>query len=142
MTVQSGIRSLQPPVGLDQILLIGEDAGGVAAVTLSAEQGGSPAIVKLQAIAVAIRYRGQGGKCADEALQVTLEVIEARAGDSGLEEFLAVAWIDPHNNASKQMCQRAGFAHLGNVSADLEEWGLIVDVGLRITGDSGMANAE
>ena len=126
LEVQSGIRALQPPVGPDQILLIGEDASGIAAVTLTAEQDAGPAIVKLQAIAVATRCRGRGGGYADEALQVTLEAVEARASNSGLKEFLAVGWIDPRNHASKLMCQRAGFVHLGNTSQAFEEWGITI----------------
>jgi hypothetical protein len=131
LEVQSGIRALQPPVGPDQILLVGEDATGIAAVTLSAEQNGGPAIVKLQAIAVATRCRGRGGKYADEALQVTLDAIGARARNGGLTKFIAVGWIDPRNHPSKLMCQRAGFAHLGSTPQGLEEWGMAIDLGLR-----------
>lgn len=128
LEVQSGIRALQPPVGPDQILLIGEDTSGIAAVTLTAEQDAGPAIVKLQAIAVATRCRGQGGGYADEALQVALEAVETRANNSGLKEFLAVGWIDPRNHASKLMCQRAGFVHLGNTPQALEEWGITIEL--------------
>ena len=129
LDVQSGIRALQPPLGPDQTLLIGEDESGIAAVTLSAEQDGGPAIVKLQVIAIATRYRGQGGRYADEALQVALEAVGARAGSCSLKEFQAIGWVHPNNHASKLMCQRAGFGHLGNTPQGLEEWGITIDLG-------------
>jgi hypothetical protein len=65
LEVQSGLRALRPPVGEDQSLLLGEDADGLAAVCLLAEQPGSTMVVKIQAIAVASRYRGQFGAHAE-----------------------------------------------------------------------------
>jgi hypothetical protein len=112
LEVQSGIRTLRPPLGSGQIMLVGEDADGIGAVTLSAEQTEGPSVVKLQAIAIATRHRGQGGRHADEALQVALDAAGARASNAGLSEFLAVGWIHPRNEASKLMCQRAGFSYL------------------------------
>lgn len=129
LDVQSGIRVLQPPLGSDQILMIGEDASGVAAVSLSAEQDGSAALVKLRAIAVATRLRGLGGGYADEAFHIALEAIEARARNEGLKDSFVVGWIDPRNNASKLMCERAGLAYLGETQGALEEWGIVVEIG-------------
>lgn len=71
-------------------MLVGEDSDGIGAVTLSAEQAEGPSVVKLQAIAVATRYRGQGDHHADEALQAALEAAGRRASNAGLNEFLAV----------------------------------------------------
>jgi hypothetical protein len=114
-------------------MLIGEDDVGIAAVTLSwlaprsAEQDAEQ-YVKLQAIAIATRYRGQGGAYADQALQTTLEAIAARVSRDGLEAFRAVGWIHPRNKASKLMCQRAGLTYLGEAPGGLEEWGLMVEL--------------
>jgi hypothetical protein len=114
-------------------MLIGEDDVGIAAVTLSwlgprsAEQDREQ-YVKLQAIAIVARNRGQGGACADEALQTTLEAIAAQVSPDGITVFRAVGWIHPRNKASKLMCQRAGLIYLGEAPGELEEWGLTVDL--------------
>ena len=70
--VQSFIRACHPPVGQGEELLLGLDGAGIAAVCSLAEQG-SAALVKIRAIAVAVRYRGQGGAIADEAMDIALE---------------------------------------------------------------------
>lgn len=88
--VQSGIRDLRPPVGHDQSLLVGEDAEGIAAVCLLADQGQASAF-KIQAIAVAARYRGQGGAHADEALDVAFEAAAQRGLDNGRNEITMVS---------------------------------------------------
>ena len=108
-SVQSFIRSCQPPVAADESLFLGEDPSGVAAVCAMAEQG-SPALVKIRAVAVALRYRGQGGVHADEALEVVLETAAAHGREAGLDAVRLVGWVDPRNDASKRLNTRAGFA--------------------------------
>lgn len=127
-SVQSFIRSCQPPAAADESLLLGEDRSGVAAVCAMAEQG-SPALVKIRAVAVAVRYRGQGGSLADEALEVALETAAARGREEGLDAVRLVGWVDPRNDASKRLNTRAGFACRKITSDGLEEWVLELNLG-------------
>ena len=103
--------------------MLGEDAQGIAAVCLLAEQE-DPSIIKIRAIAVATRYRGQGGARADEALQVALETAAERGRNIDIGEVIVVGWVDPHNSASKLLNQRAGFNYRRNTPTGLEEWAL------------------
>jgi hypothetical protein len=127
LVVQSGIRALRPPVAQDQLLLLGQDAEGIAAVCLLAEQGDA-SVIKIQAIAVAVRYRGQGGAHGDEALNVALESAAQRARGIGSDQVVVVGWVDPRNDASKFLNQRAGFALRRITSAGLEEWAIVLDL--------------
>jgi hypothetical protein len=133
LNVQSGIRALQPPLPPDQSLMLGLDVEGIGAVCLLAEQGDA-AVIKIQAIAVSVRLRGQGGVYADEAMQVALEVAGNRAQNARIDSVLLVGWVDPHNIASKRLNQRAGFAQRRITPGGLEEWVLKLDPGL---GDAG-----
>jgi hypothetical protein len=128
LEVQSGLRALRPPVGEDQSLLLGEDAGGIAAVCLLAAQAESAMVVKIQAIAIATRYRGQFGAHADEALDVALEAAAARGSKSGVDAVTVIGLVHPRNIASKRLNERAGFTHVGNVQAGLEQWAIILDL--------------
>jgi RimJ/RimL family protein N-acetyltransferase len=93
-----------------------------------AEQG-SPALVKIRAVAVAVGYRGQGGSLADEALEVALETAAARGREEGLDAVRLVGWVDPRNDASKRLNTRAGFACRKITSDGLEEWVLELNLG-------------
>ena len=104
-SVQSFIRSCQPPAAADESLLLGEDRSGVAAICVMAEQGSS-ALVKIRAVAVAVRYRGQGGSLADEALEVALETSSCAWLGRGLGCIRLVGWVDPRNDASKRLNTR------------------------------------
>jgi hypothetical protein len=125
--VQSGIRDLRPPVGQDQSLLLGEDADGIAAACLLADQG-EARVFKIQAIAVAARYRGQGGAHADEALNIALEAAAQRGLGNGRSEIIMVSWVDPKNEPSKFLHQRAGFALRQITQARLEEWAIALEL--------------
>lgn len=127
LDVQSGIRALRPPVAQDQLLLLGEDAEGIAAVCLLADQGDA-SVIKIQAIAVAARHRGQGGAHGDEALNVALEAAAQRGRRIGRDEVVVVGWVDPRNNPSKFLNQRAGFAQRRITPAGLEEWAIVLDL--------------
>jgi hypothetical protein len=127
LEVQSGIRALRPPVARDQLLLLGQDAEGIAAVCLLADQGDA-SVIKIQAIAVAARHRGQSSAHADEALYVALEAAAQRALKSRHEKTVVVGWVDPRNNPSRLMNQRAGFTLRRITATGLEEWVLVLDV--------------
>jgi hypothetical protein len=127
LAVQSGIRALRPPMPEDQLLLIGEDDQGVAAVCLLADQGGAQAF-KIQAVAIATRHRGVGGSCSAEAMDVALEAAAEQARKRGLGKVALVGWVDPRNTASKRMNQRAGLALRRITRAGLEEWVAVLDL--------------
>jgi hypothetical protein len=110
------------------MLLIGEDAAGIAAVSLSWVPPNDPSVVKLLTIAIADRCRGKGGEYADEALQITLDTIAERVSENDLESFLAFGLIDRRNQASKRMCERAGLVHIGDDPSGYEEWAILVDL--------------
>lgn len=128
LEVQSGIRALQPPLPQDQSLLLGKDAEGIAAVCLLADQGDS-SVIKIQAIAVAVRHRGQGGSHGDEALQIALETAAQRGRRAGKDEVIMVGWVDPRNTPSEHLNERAGFTLRRITPAGLQEWVLVIDVG-------------
>lgn len=126
LEVQSGIRALRPPLPQDQLLLLGEDAKGIAAVCLLADQGDA-SVIKIQAIAVATRYRGQGGMHGDEALNVALEAAAQRGRKAGRDKIVVVGWVDPRNNPSKLLNLRAGFTQRRITPSGLEEWVIALD---------------
>lgn len=132
LDVQTGIHGCRPPVGPDEILLLGEDETGIAAVSWSwhdyDEDDEPPSVWKVLAVAVARRHRGTGGHIADEALQVTLEAFKQHGREHGTSEFGVVGWIHPRNLPSQKLSGRAGFTRLRAISADLEEWGMTVDL--------------
>jgi hypothetical protein len=109
------------------LLLLGEDAEGIAAVCLLAEQGDA-SVVKIQAIAVAARHRGKDGSHGDEALNAALEAAAQRGRLSGKNEILVVGWVDSRNNPSKLLNQRAGFNLRVITRAGLEEWVTVLDL--------------
>lgn len=119
--VQVGIHLLTPPVA-DGVLLLGEDSQGLAAVALAhfgVEH--DPCLVKLRALAVEQRWRGQGGGVADEAM-VQVLTAAARHGDkSGCDVVRVLAWVHPSNGPSQRMCERAGFRHWDDSSGH-QEW--------------------
>lgn len=127
LQVQSGIRALRPPTAQDQLLLLGEDEEGIAAVRLLADQGDA-SVIKIQAIAAAVRCRGQGGAYGDEALSVALEAAAQRGRRIGRDEIVVVGWVDPRNNPGKLLNQRAGFTMRRITPVGLEEWVMVLRV--------------
>lgn len=107
--------------------MLGMDGGEIGAVCLLADQGDAM-VIKIQAIAVSVRYRGQGGRYADEAMEAALAAAVERGKKAGNESVLLVGWVDPNNNASKRMNQRAGFMMNRITSSGLEEWVLELDL--------------
>jgi hypothetical protein len=109
------------------LLLLGEDEEGIAAVCLLADQGDA-SVIKIQGIAVAVRHRGQGGAHGDEALNVALQAAAQRGRRIGRDEIVVVGWVDPRNNPSKLLNQRAGFTLRRITLAGLEEWVIVLDL--------------
>jgi hypothetical protein len=128
LQVQSFIRTLHPPAGPDQAYLLGEDSSGIGAVCVLADQGTSE-IVKIQAIAVSVRHRGQGGAHADAALAAGLDLAGVRARVAGFGQVIVVGWVHPRNQPSQLLCRRAGFALRRDTRDGLQEWVLLLDVG-------------
>jgi hypothetical protein len=127
LQVQSFIRTLHPPAGPDQEFLLGEDPSGVGAVRVLADQG-TPEIVKIQAIAVSVRYRGQGGAYADEALAAGLDHAGRRARAAGLGQVIAVGWVHQRNKPSQLLCRRAGFTYRRDTRDGLQEWAVLLEL--------------
>jgi hypothetical protein len=127
LEVQSGIRSQKPPISPDQHLLLGEDEDGLGAVCLLAEQD-SPEIVKLRAIAIAMRHRNRHEGHADEALNMALQSIADRLSKTAITSGVAVGWIHPKNRASKRMCERGGLQFRRLLSNGLEEWVVSIEL--------------
>jgi hypothetical protein len=121
LEVQSFIRDLRPPLGPDQSLLVGEDGAGIGALCLLAQQEDA-SFIKIQVLAVAVRYRGTEGAYADEAVDVALETAVERGRKSGLDEVIIVGWIHPRNHPARRLNQRTGFVCHGTTPAGLESW--------------------
>jgi ribosomal protein S18 acetylase RimI-like enzyme len=117
MQVQSGLRSLKPPVG-DGSLLLGKDRDGqISAVALWSAQGGADDVY-LRAIAVAARLRGAGGLHAREALDQALSEMasDALAAESG---SLVVSCLAHEKNLpSQKLLESFGFECLDRDSVD------------------------
>lgn len=62
--------------------------------------------MKIQAIAVAARLRGRGGAHSDEALAVALENAAERGRKAQIDHVVVVGWVDPRNEASKELNRR------------------------------------
>ena len=118
LDVQTWVRSRA--IGSGQFMLLGMDNEGIGAVSAWVEID-SPADVLLQVVAVAMRYRRQGGACAKETLATALSHMEAQARSSGARDILIQARIDYRNTPSKRMSAAAGFEY-DSRQEELEIW--------------------
>ena len=131
LEVQSHLRRTVPPHGPDQRLRLGLDESGILiAVTEQARLvvERSIAVVKLQALAVSVEARGQGGRIADEALDDALSCSMELAAALAAVEVLVIGWVDPQNRPSKELLTRGGFGFRGDAPGGLEEWVVTIDV--------------
>jgi hypothetical protein len=126
LEVQSFIRALRPPLSPNQSLLLGEDANGIAAICLLAQQK-DPSFIKIQVLAIATRYRGLGGTYGNEALDVALETALERGRKSRLDEVIVVGWVNQRNYPAKLLNQRTGFICQGKTQDGFEIWARILD---------------
>jgi hypothetical protein len=110
-----------------QLLLLGEYDQEIAAMSLIADQADA-SVVKIQAIAIASRYRGMGGPHSAEVMEVTLEAAAERARKQGHNTVVVVGWVDPRNTPSKRMNQRAGLSLRRITPGGLEEWVAAIDL--------------
>lgn len=127
--VESGLRSLKPPVGdrqrhADRRLLLGEDALGLAAVVLLDPRGQEEDgyLVKLTAVAIATRC--SGCRYGDEAMNKALELAADVGFGAGFHTIFVQGWVHPLNERSKRMNTRFGLAFLDmEVAGQYEIWG-------------------
>lgn len=134
--VQSWIRSRTPPAGPGEALRLETDEESLRAFGALAmvDQEGEMVIVKLQAVAISTECRGGGGEVADGAIEEALARAVELTAKAGGTTTLLVAWVDPRNDASKRLMERAGFAIHGLIPGNppLEQWTLqVVPAGER-----------
>jgi GNAT superfamily N-acetyltransferase len=105
-------------------VFLGMDATGIGAVTMWTPLD-EPGAYLFQILAVARRYRGQGGAHATEAVNMTLSVMEAQAIDLGATELYVAARVHQNNIPSRRLIQATGFEPDESVSeglADHQGW--------------------
>ncbi|MFF2275983.1 GNAT family N-acetyltransferase [Agromyces sp. NPDC058126] len=120
LEVQSGLRTLHPPVPESEALLLAQDdAGDLAAVTrVSFDSDGEQLMVL--AVAVRVDLRGQG--IGNEALEAGLTTLHRTKADNGMDCGIW-ARIHQDNEPSKRLFARFGFESLGAVEGSaLESW--------------------
>jgi hypothetical protein len=128
LEVQSYIRNYRPPAGPGETFLLGLDNEGIGAVSCAAIFDKQPEVIKLLAVAVSTRYRGQGGAVADEALLEGLNAAADLGVASGLSVVSVFGLIHSRNLASQGMCQRHGFTYEGDDpdEPDYQVWSVAV----------------
>lgn len=131
LDVQGGVRALQPPAHANELILIGEDDDGIAAVA-HAEADGSweTAFIALMAVALRVRRFGAGsnGMTVGDLLVDELTYrLAARADAAGFDYLTMWGWIDPQNKASQVLCARNGWAPMPSKHDQLERWVTRID---------------
>lgn len=106
--VEAYVRDFRPPGPPDQTFLIGLDDEGIGAVSAFVPDDPSW-MIRLQILAVANRYRGQGGAVADEAITVARQAVYDAAALQGHSHVYISGLVHFKNRASQAMCQRHGF---------------------------------
>lgn len=140
--MQGGIRALKPPIG-DGVLALGEDPTGLAAVALVywAGRQSDVYVVKLTAVAVALRCRRKALHYGDEALEVAMEAAADQGWSLGLD-VLAVGVVHPLNRASRSACQRAGMrlTEVDGPHVGYEEWAKELPLPHELRNDDGVTD--
>jgi hypothetical protein len=130
LEAQTGIRQHTPPGSSDDLYRIGvNNNGSIVAVSITGllEDPDFEPTFKLLVLAIAMPARRQGGDVANACMIDALHQMELRVQAVGALQFLVLAMIDPRNSASKWMCQRHAFAHIGE-EGEYELWGRLVAV--------------
>src|SRR4051794_37067631 len=94
---------------------------GIGAVTVRTVLRG-PGEYFLQVLAVANRYRGQGGAHAREALRMTLSVLEKHAADLGAESLYVAGRVHENNLPSLRLVRTAGFERDDSICEGLAQY--------------------
>jgi hypothetical protein len=103
---------------------IGRDEHGIAAVSYYEFLDG-PQQVDLLVMAIAYRLRGTGLSYADEMFTDTLDAITTEAIESDrapIDRVFLQGRVHEKNNASKEMCRRAGLAYMEPAGEGVETW--------------------
>lgn len=105
---QSYIRGMKPPAPPLQMMLIGEDETGLAAVAWTQQVDG-PHDVFVKVAGVALRLRAVGGSSVgsqmmNEIVQRHMSILEASSSDE--EELIISGNVDRRNTASQSFCRR------------------------------------
>ena len=120
LDVQSFVRAARPPRGGGSTVFLGLDATGIGAVTIWTPFD-EPGSYLFQVLAIARRFRGQGGAHAMEAVNLTLSVLEAQAIDLGATELYVAARVHQNNLPSRRLIQAAGFEPDESVCEGLDD---------------------
>lgn len=109
LDVQGYIRQLRPPAHGGEVLVVGEDAGGIGAVA-HAENDPDPSRMFVAAIAVALRLRGYGHerKVGDELIEELINRLANRADSDGYPGLTLWGKVDSRNTACERLCFRVG----------------------------------
>lgn len=105
-------------------LRVGRDGAGLAAVSYYELLDG-PRQVDLLVMALAYRLRRSGLAYADEMFTDTLDAIttEALHYERGpIDTVTVLGRVNEKNNASKEMCRRAGLAYMKPAGPGVETW--------------------
>lgn len=120
LEVQTGLRTLHPPVPESEALLVGQDGkGDLAAVTrLSFDSEGEQLLVLAVAVRVDLRGRGLGREALATGLTVLHQTKRSNEMDCGIW-----AKIHQNNEPSKRLFSSFGFESLGAFEGSaLESW--------------------
>jgi len=126
--VQAWIRTRTPPAGEGEFLRLGlieSDLCAVGAVALI-EKTTPRAIVKLQVAAIGVDQRGGDGSLADSVIAEMLDRSMELGVGVGASETLVTSWVHEENLASQRLLGRTGFANLGSLPHQGQEWATIV----------------
>lgn len=120
--VQAHIRQLKPPVH-GAVVLIGIRSADIAAVAMfSYQMAPTMPVVVIQALAVAMAYRNQGGRVADAAIETVLQRAATDLDARGYRKALAVGRVAHANVPSQALMIRHGFTSTGARTDQLQEW--------------------
>jgi hypothetical protein len=109
-------------------VLLGLAESGLVAVGGAALVDGSAprAIVKLQVVAISVSQRGGNGLLADSVLAEMLDRSMDLGARASSDETLVTSWVHENNVPSQRLLRRAGFANLGPLPSQGQEWVIIL----------------
>lgn len=108
LAVQKGIHKLRLPCGPGEVVLVGEDEDGIAAVAIVVTQE-EPGFMMIEGVGVALRMRGCGGVCADEAVSEAIAWAQLQGDSAGLLKVTISGMSHRRNSAGERLMARNGF---------------------------------